>query len=373
MEPNFFRTTGTAELASRIRARRRNQAVAGLVVAALLAVGVYLVFRTPPGPKDLAKGEKGNDGKNDTRLAGTRDGGSPTPTRGSPPLAIGPGAATNPDLSRVPAPPGPPATAEQRKVLARKQADAEAKFAANDLLAARTLFNEIVDQGLPAADNATCIARLKELADKTLFSPVKVSNDPLTESYQVPHGATLTAIAKPHKITADLLQRINNIPSAAGLREGQTIKLITGPFNALVCKGDFTLSIYLDVPGPVGKPVVRLLVRRFKVGLGQNDSTPIGVWTVRDREQHKDYTHPATHKVIKPDDKDYPFGKLGMWMALEGRSGAAIGQQHYGIHSTNLPESIGTQGSLGCIRMMDDDVKQVWDLLRLGDSLVTVR
>jgi lipoprotein-anchoring transpeptidase ErfK/SrfK len=149
--------------------------------------------------------------------------------------------------------------------------------------------------------------------------------------------------------------------------------VLNGPFNALVDKHLFMMSVYIDVPAAVGKPATPLLVRRFKVGLGEHDSTPTGVWKIKNMQPFPAYTHPQTNKIIDKDDPAYPFGKLGYWMALEGVEGNAIGQMRYGIHSTNQPDSIGKMGSLGCIRMLDDDIKQVWDLLVVEESRVTVR
>ncbi|MNG23774.1 putative L,D-transpeptidase YkuD [compost metagenome] len=57
-----------------------------------------------------------------------------------------------------------------------------------------------------------------------------------------------------------------------------------------------------------------------------------------------------------------PFGVL--WMGLS--------KPHYGIHGTNDPSSIGREVSHGCIRMYNEDVLQLSDLVPLGTK-VTIR
>ncbi|MEE8524065.1 MAG: L,D-transpeptidase, partial [Thermoanaerobaculia bacterium] len=42
-------------------------------------------------------------------------------------------------------------------------------------------------------------------------------------------------------------------------------------------------------------------------------------------------------------------------------------------HGTNAPESIGGEGSLGCIRMLPDDVGLLYELLSEGRSVVEIR
>jgi lipoprotein-anchoring transpeptidase ErfK/SrfK len=65
--------------------------------------------------------------------------------------------------------------------------------------------------------------------------------------------------------------------------------------------------------------------------------------------------------VIDGDDPQNPLGPR--WLDL-GNS--------YGIHGTIDPASIGKAESRGCIRMRNQDVKEVFDMLGVG-SEVTIR
>jgi len=57
-----------------------------------------------------------------------------------------------------------------------------------------------------------------------------------------------------------------------------------------------------------------------------------------------------------------PFGAF--WMGLS--------KPHYGIHGTNDPASIGREVSRGCIRMYNDDVLKLSELVPIN-TRVTIR
>ena len=69
-----------------------------------------------------------------------------------------------------------------------------------------------------------------------------------------------------------------------------------------------------------------------------------------------------------------PTSPLGEpWIGLEGIAGDAAGQQKYGIHGTSKPESIGKNMSLGCIRLRNQDVEELYTLLVENVSTVIVK
>jgi lipoprotein-anchoring transpeptidase ErfK/SrfK len=84
----------------------------------------------------------------------------------------------------------------------------------------------------------------------------------------------------------------------------------------------------------------------YPVAIGKHSTpTPIGEW-----------------KII---DKDYDWGGAfgPRWLGLN------ISWGRYGIHGTNQPGSISYETSLGCLRMFDDDVLQVFDLVKVGTQV----
>ncbi|SEH91565.1 LysM domain-containing protein [Halobacillus karajensis] len=60
--------------------------------------------------------------------------------------------------------------------------------------------------------------------------------------------------------------------------------------------------------------------------------------------------------INKAPNPGGPFGT--MWMSLS--------KQHYGIHGTNAPDSIGKAVSKGCIRMYNKDVEELSQIIPVG-------
>jgi hypothetical protein len=46
-----------------------------------------------------------------------------------------------------------------------------------------------------------------------------------------------------------------------------------------------------------------------------------------------------------------------------------LSQKGYGIHGTNAPKSIGKAASHGCIRMAKADLEELFELVRVGDTV----
>jgi lipoprotein-anchoring transpeptidase ErfK/SrfK len=83
------------------------------------------------------------------------------------------------------------------------------------------------------------------------------------------------------------------------------------------------------------------------------------------------YHSPRGEGVIAADDPKNPLGEF--WIGLTGIEGDAVGKPSYGIHGTIEPDSIGKQASLGCIRLLNEDVAIVYEMLVEGKSTVIVK
>lgn len=247
--------------------------------------------------------------------------------------------------------------------------EAKAKSDAGDLLAARDILNEALLSGkLADADADVVKQQMATLADTISFSPRRFETDPLCETYTIKNGDALVRVSNVYRTTSELICRINGITNPRRIRAGQTIKILKGPLHAVVNKTRFTMDIYAGSPGMEGSTYLRT----YRVGLGKDDSTPTGMWRIQPSNKLKNPTYysPRGEGVIGPDDPNNPLGKF--WIGLEGLNGAAVGKESYGIHGTIHPESIGKQESMGCIRMMNDDVAVVYEMLFEGKSFVRV-
>jgi lipoprotein-anchoring transpeptidase ErfK/SrfK len=247
--------------------------------------------------------------------------------------------------------------------------DAKAKKDAGDLIGARDILNAAWLSGrLNDSDGDAARAMMSDINQVLIFSPLKTVNDPLAGGYKVQPGEHLATIAARHGVSWDLLATVNHL-DPRHLRSGSTIKVVNGPFFAVVTKSKFRMDIYLGAPGGEGSTYIT----SFPVGLGKDDSTPTGAWHVQpgDKIRHPIYYSPRGEGVIAADDPKNPLG--GYWIGLEGDGGQAVGKTSYGIHGTIDPDSVGKMESMGCIRLRADDIAIVYQLLIEGKSKVLVK
>ncbi|MEM1010628.1 MAG: L,D-transpeptidase family protein [Planctomycetota bacterium] len=249
-------------------------------------------------------------------------------------------------------------------------ADAKALVDAGKLLEARSLLNQALQSGTTDSDTTDEIKERLQLLNRVIvFTPSKrFRDDPFQGEHVVQSGDLLSKIARPHKVPYGFLARINGV-RADRIRLGQSLKTIQGPLHAEVSKSNFVMDVYLGgLPGQSGS----MYLTSFPVGLGADSSTPTGTWEVTRGSKlvNPEWTNPRTNEVYSRDDPENPLGER--WIGLTGIAGDALGQPSYGIHGTIEPETIGTNASMGCIRLGDDDVAMVYDMLLEGLSTIRV-
>jgi LysM repeat protein len=263
----------------------------------------------------------------------------------------------------VPAVPdgGPDATSQE----AKEQIDEALKLRdAGKIIAARELLENTLNMQLSPTLRSGVKVQLAKLADAWLWGRDVLTGDKLTETYTVQRGDLLQNIAQKYKVPYEILMQINGISRPELLRAGQAIKVINGPFNAVVYKNSFVMDLYLQ----------NKYVKTYRVGLGRVEhETPDGRWRVElsGKMIKPTWTDPDTGRTYVGDDPDYPLGSR--WIALEGLEGEAKGRTGFAIHGTKDPESIGTRSSRGCIRLYNGDAIEVYNLLYGGISEVLVK
>jgi len=96
------------------------------------------------------------------------------------------------------------------------------------------------------------------------------------------------------------------------------------------------------------------VLKLYDVAVGKPSTpTPRGTFAVINRVPHPTWFGP---NGAVPPGKDNPLGTR--WMGLSA--------PHYGIHGTNAPASIGHAASHGCIRMRQQDLEELFDLVTVG-------
>ena len=102
------------------------------------------------------------------------------------------------------------------------------------------------------------------------------------------------------------------------------------------------------------------VVKVYPIAVGkQSTPSPNGSFHIASRVVKPTWFQPG--KIVPPG----PANPLGTrWMGL--------GYKGYGIHGTNRPRSIGHAASHGCIRMRNQDVEELFELVQVGDSVELV-
>ncbi|MEZ0266953.1 MAG: L,D-transpeptidase family protein [Phycisphaerae bacterium] len=249
-------------------------------------------------------------------------------------------------------------------------AQGKALIDASKLVEGRRLLNEALVGGQLSDADADAAKALIGQANQTLiFSPTRITGDTYVTGYTVQSGDKPGKIAAGHDVTWDFLGRINGIADARKLRAGATIKVVRGPFHAVVSKSKYTLDLYLGSPGEKGS----MFVRTFKVGHGKNNSTPTGSWMVTPQNKLKNpkWWGTADEPAKEADDPQNPLGEF--WIGLTGTGGEAVDKQGFGVHGTIDPDSIGKQMSHGCVRLVNADIQMLYEVLIEGKSTIIIK
>ena len=167
------------------------------------------------------------------------------------------------------------------------------------------------------------------------------------EPYVIEPNDQLRVIANKYQLSWEYLARLNKTDPRR-IQLGQKLKVVKGPFAAIIDLQDFALTVHLQ----------GYYVKRYDVGIGKDGSSPLGKFSVLNKVENPQYTGPDG-KVLLPDDPKNPLGER--WVDL-GDS--------YGIHGTIDPDSIGKAASRGCIRLRDKDIIEVYDFLVKGSEVV---
>jgi LysM repeat protein len=266
----------------------------------------------------------------------------------------------------VPPPPqAPPAvtSAQLSPESARLAAEADNDLKAGRFIAARDKLSDAVRMLQGSQQQASIKTKLEQLSQMWLYGKDVINGDTLCTTYTVRPGDSLEVIGRKFKVPYEFLMELNKIARPESLQVGQQLKVVNGPFHAIVNRSTFTMDIYLQTT----------YVRSFKVGLGKDGmETPTGLWhaSIGGKMIKPRWTDPQTGKTYEPEAPDYPLGSR--WIGLDGIEGNAKGRTGFAIHGTKDPDSIGTKSSQGCIRLYNGEVIMVYNMMMPGQSEVRV-
>jgi lipoprotein-anchoring transpeptidase ErfK/SrfK len=199
---------------------------------------------------------------------------------------------------------------------------------------------------LTGEEQRQLVALLDQVAGTVVYSRQHL----IEPAYRVQAGDTLEKIAQAYDVSEQLLAKINGIGDPAALRPGDELKVVRGPFDAVIelDKMELTMGLHGRYAG------------RFPIGIGRDHLQLEGTYVVREKSINPTYY--GRDRVIDADDPANPLGER--WIGL--------GQQ-IGLHGTNDPRNVGTITREGSICLGERDIDDVYDILSIGSRIVIRR
>ncbi len=103
-------------------------------------------------------------------------------------------------------------------------------------------------------------------------------------------------------------------------------------------------------------------VTSYPVAIGKAGwETPVGQFQVIEMVREPGWTNPFTQEIVPPSAEN-PLGDR--WIAFW-----TDGTNYVGFHGTPDRSSVGQAASHGCVRMFNEDVKALYELVRVGTSV----
>jgi lipoprotein-anchoring transpeptidase ErfK/SrfK len=108
---------------------------------------------------------------------------------------------------------------------------------------------------------------------------------------------------------------------------------------------------------------------RYGIGVGREGFTWSGIETIARKAEWPDWIPPAEMVARQPYLPRWVAGGPGNPL---GARALYLGNTAYRIHGTNAPSTIGGHVSSGCIRMLNEDVMDLYDRVQVGTKVVVL-
>lgn len=102
------------------------------------------------------------------------------------------------------------------------------------------------------------------------------------------------------------------------------------------------------------------IINRYPIATGKDPRyTPEGKFTIVTKYKNPSWGGAGRYEPVRGGAPNNPLGKR--WMGLSIKGGGT-----YGIHGNSNKGSIGRYASLGCVRMFNEDVENLYELIEIG-------
>jgi lipoprotein-anchoring transpeptidase ErfK/SrfK len=108
---------------------------------------------------------------------------------------------------------------------------------------------------------------------------------------------------------------------------------------------------------------------RYGIGVGRQGFAWAGVQTISKKAEWPDWTPPQEMLERQPYLPRFMAGGPGNPL---GARAMYLGGTEYRIHGTNAPETIGTRVSSGCIRLVNEDVIDLYGRISVGAKVIVL-
>lgn len=224
----------------------------------------------------------------------------------------------------------------------------------------RALSPKVLDERYPAALRDRWLEESRNLAKRVVFSASPMAHATQVVVKDGDHYVGICQRLKKEQnltVTPAFLERVNDI-APSKLRPKTTLKVPTEPLSLVVDKGDFRLYVVLGDAHLLDYPV----------GLGRDEKTPEGAFTIQWKTKNPTWTDPKSGKVLTYGEPGHIIGNR--WLGFAAADGSRTG---FGIHGTVEPDTIGKAMSDGCVRMRTPDVEALFELIPPGTKVVVRR
>ena len=214
------------------------------------------------------------------------------------------------------------------------------------LLEARAMYRMVVERFPDSSLLGRAQQQLGAINVAVLFSPTVTEHD---TTYQVRPGDTLGKIASGHATTVELIKRANGL-SGDVIRVGRQLKIPRGQFSIVVDKSQRQLLLKQNEE----------FLKTYPIATGRENSTPEGTFKIVNRIPNPVW---YTQNAVVPADS--PENILGTrWMGFDKKG--------YGIHGSVDMAPITQQETAGCIRLINQDVEELFAIVPVGTEVTIV-
>jgi hypothetical protein len=189
--------------------------------------------------------------------------------------------------------------------------------------------------GLSPEENRQLLDALYRVAGAVIYS-----RDPVLEPlYVVQPGENLVQIAERYRVPWSLLAHINGLPDPEHVPPGQRLKVVRGPFAALIRLDRCQMTLLLN----------DRFAGQFHIGLGLQPPPMEGTYQVVKKNNQWDEPAAGVPPVTNPADP-------------QGRRIVLFNQMNQLTIQAALPPQIGRADGPGSIGLLPVDMDSAWDI-----------